>query len=147
MAVKELLKLAWKNLWRHRIRTFITVLAMAGSLFLAISLVNLAKGSYSKMIDQGVRSGSGHIGIYEKGYVKDRLAEQSFLMGNLAEKISQVPGVKAVLPHLQFSGLAQSAYDSRGALLFGLLPSQEAPIRTKTINKTGIKYFIFMFLF
>ena len=124
----EIVKLAWKNLWRHRIRTFITVLAMAGSLFLAISLVNMAKGSYSKMIDQGVRSGSGHIGVYQKGYVKDRLAEQSFPMDNLLEKIQNISGVKAVLPHLKFSALAQSAYDSRGSLLFGLKASQESSI-------------------
>lgn len=128
MGFREIVKLAWKNLWRHRIRTFITVLAMSGSLFLAISLVNMAKGSYSKMIDQGVRSGSGHIGVYQKGYVKDRLAEQNFAVGNLLEKIQNISGVKAVLPHLKFSSLAQSAYDSRGSLLFGIVPSQEAPI-------------------
>ena len=119
--------MAWKNLWRHKIRTILTVLAMAGSLFLAITLVNMSKGSYGKMIDQGVRSGSGHIGIYRQGYLAERLAEQSFPVDDLLEKISSLSEVKVALPHLQFSSLAQSAYESRGALLFGLSPSKEAP--------------------
>ena len=128
MDTREIIKLAWKNLWRHRIRTALTVLAMAGSLFLAITFVNMAKGGYSKMIDQGVRAGSGHIGVYRKGYLEDRLAEQNFLMADIPEKIRKIPGVKVVLPHLQLSALAQSAYESRGALFIGLLPSREASI-------------------
>lgn len=128
MMIGEIVSLAWKNLWRHRLRTLITVTAMGGSLFLSVTLVNLSRGSYGKMIDQGVRSGSGHIGVYKEGYIEERLPEQSFTVGNLMEKIEQIPRVEMALPHLQFSALAQSAYDARGALLFGLFPSREASL-------------------
>ena len=128
MVFKEILTLAWKNLGRNMIRTFITVLAVGGSLFFAIILINETTGSYRKMIDQGVRSGSGHIGIYRKGFLEDRLMGQSFLIGDLLEEIQKIAGVKEILPHLQFSSLAQSAYASREALLMGVLPAREAQI-------------------
>ncbi|MEW5803495.1 MAG: FtsX-like permease family protein [bacterium] len=128
MDAREIMKLAWKNLGRHRIRTTLTVLAVGGSLFLAITFVNMAKGGYSKMIDQGVRAGSGHIGVYRRGYLEDRVAEQNFLAADLPEKVRKLPGVAAVLPHIQLSALAQSAYESRGAFLVGLVPSEEASV-------------------
>ena len=128
MFFKEIWTLAWKNLGRNMIRTFITVLAVGGSLFFAIILINETTGSYRKMIDQGVRSGSGHIGIYQKGFLEDRLMGQSFVIGDLLEEIQKIAGVKEILPHLQFSTLAQSAYASREALLMGVLPAREAQI-------------------
>ena len=92
MFFKEIWTLAWKNLGRNMIRTFITVLAVGGSLFFAIILINETTGSYRKMIDQGVRSGSGHIGIYQKGFLEDRLMGQSFVIGDLLEEIQKIYG-------------------------------------------------------
>ena len=49
----ETLKLAWKNLWRNRRRTLITLTAMGFSLFLLQTFHNLSFGVYAQMIDSG----------------------------------------------------------------------------------------------
>ena len=44
--------LAWRNLWRHRRRTWLTVGAMVFCNILLIFLISLQLGSYQMMIDK-----------------------------------------------------------------------------------------------
>ena len=64
--------LAWKNLWRNRRRTIITLAAIAFSIMLVQALHNLSSGVYAGMVDSGVRAGSGHIAVYHKNYLESR---------------------------------------------------------------------------
>lgn len=115
-----LLRLGWRNLGRNPRRTFLQVLAIACSLFLAVFFNNLAFGSYLQMIREGVKAGSGHIGIYHSGYLKDRKIEQVFTVGSAAERLLLIPGVTGVFPRLQLPGLARSSHDSCGVAILGL---------------------------
>ena len=55
-----MLRLAWRNLWRNRRRTLITLAAISLSVMLVQAFHNLSFGVYARMIDSGVRAGSGH---------------------------------------------------------------------------------------
>jgi hypothetical protein len=68
----ETLTLAWRNVWRNRRRTLITIIAMSFSLMLVQAFHNLSFGVYAQMVDSGVRSGSGHIAVYRGDYVTSR---------------------------------------------------------------------------
>jgi len=119
------LRLAWKNLWRNRRRTLITLAAIAVSITLMQAAHNLSFGVYASMIDRGVRAGSGHLSIYRQGYLQDRDPKLGFNPQNLAAEISRLAGVESVLPRLYLPGLAQSSRDSRGILLTGTAPVEE----------------------
>ncbi len=121
-----LLRLGWRNLWRNPRRTFLQVLAIACSLFLAVFFNNLAFGSYLQMIREGVKSGSGHIGIYHPAYLKDRKIEQFFTVGSASERLALIPGVTGAFPRLQLPGLARSSHDSCGVAILGLELAAEA---------------------
>lgn len=123
-----LLLLAWKNLWRNRRRTLITLAALSLSLMLVQAFHNLSFGVYSAMIDSGVRAGTGHLVVYQQDYVGQRDEQYSFAPQQLVEQIAALDGVAAVLPRLYLPGLAQSSRESRGILLTGVLPQAEAPI-------------------
>lgn len=122
------LRLAWKNLWRNRRRTLITLAAIGVSITLMQAAHNLSFGVYATMIDSGVRAGSGHLSIYRRGYLQDRDPRLSFEPRNLAAQISRLDGVEAVLPRVYLPGLAQSSRDSRGILLTGTDPLSESRI-------------------
>ena len=64
-----LLSLAFRNLWRNRRRTLITLAAIALSIMLVQAFHNLSVGVYARMIDDGVRAGSGHLAVYRQGYL------------------------------------------------------------------------------
>ncbi len=121
----DLLTLAWKNLWRSRRRTLITLAALTFSLMLIQAFHNLSYGVYSSMIDSGVRAGTGHLVVYQDGYLQNRDEKLSFDPQNLVAEIGQIDGVEAVLPRLYLPGLAQSSRESRSILLTGVDPVHE----------------------
>ncbi len=118
-------RLAWKNLWRNRRRTLITLTAIAFSIMLVQASHNLSFGVYERMVDSGVRAGSGHIAVYRDGYLDGREETLNFNDGNLVNEIEALEGVSRVLPRLYIPGLAQSSRESRGILLIGVDPERE----------------------
>ncbi len=122
------LHLAWKNLWRNRRRTIITLAAIAFSVMLVQALHNLSYGVYAGMVDSGVRAGSGHIAVYQEGYLDSREETLYFEDGDLIDQITAISGVEQVLPRLYIPALAQSSRESRGVLLIGVDPQRERQI-------------------
>ena len=121
----ETLSFAWRNIWRSRRRTIITVVAMSFSLMLVQAFHNLAFGVYAQMVDSGVRSGSGHIAVYRGDYATSRDDRLFWTAGDLPAKVAALDGVRAALPRIYLPGLAQSSRESRGILLTGIDPVAE----------------------
>lgn len=65
------LRLAWRNLWRNRRRTWLTVGAMIFSNVLLIFMISLQLGSYQLMIDNTLRTFSGHLQIQHPDFLDD----------------------------------------------------------------------------
>jgi ABC-type lipoprotein release transport system permease subunit len=114
------LKLGWRNLRRNRRRTIIELAAIAGSVFIAMYFNNLAIGSYTQMIDSGVRMGSGHIGVYQEDYLELRRVDLTVPADRLVPLLREVPGVQAVYSRLYVPGLVRSSRDSRPGIFLGL---------------------------
>lgn len=94
------IKMGWCNLWRNRRRSLIELTSIAGSIFLAVFMNNIAVGSYTMMVDTGVRMGSGHIGLYRSNYLELRKTEQTMKAGTLISALERDPAVSAVYPRL-----------------------------------------------
>ncbi len=121
----DYLHLAWKNLWRNRRRTIITLTAIAFSIMLVQALHNLSAGVYAGMVDSGVRAGSGHVAVYRQNYLESREESLSFEDHNLVTEIEAIDGVEHVLPRLYIPALAQSSRESRGIMLIGVDTERE----------------------
>ena len=121
----NIFRLAWRNLWRNRRRTLITLAAISLSMMLVQAFHNLSYGVYARMIDSGVRAGAGHLAVYRGDYVESRDEKLAFHPLELTAEIAAIPGVEAVLPRLYLPGLAQSSRESRGILLTGVDPAAE----------------------
>lgn len=63
-------KLAWRNLWRHPRRTWLTIAAMVFSNLLLVFMISMQFGMYHRMIDNTLRLMSGHLQIQADGYQK-----------------------------------------------------------------------------
>lgn len=113
-------RLAWRNLFRNRRRSILELLAIAGSIFFAVVFQNMASGSYQKMIDEGTRMGSGHIGIYHEDYLAERKASLVFDAAPILGRLAAEPGVEAVYPRAYVPGLARSSRDGRPAVMLGV---------------------------
>ena len=66
-----LLRLAWRNLWRHKRRTWLTASAIAFSAALLVFMITIQLGAYDMMIDTTLRVYTGQMQVQHSGY-KDK---------------------------------------------------------------------------
>ena len=123
--------LAWRNLWRHRRRTWLTVGAMVFSNILLVFLISLQLGSYQMMIDNTLAAVSGHLQIQHRDYLDEQRMRQSVPgVAELAARVRGLEGMEAVAARAEAFALASSAERSFGILLSGVQPAFEPGVST-----------------
>lgn len=116
------IKLAWRNIWRKRRRTLITVSAIVFAVILAIVMQSVNRGSYEAMIDRLVRFDTGHLQVQDYRYDAESSLDNTFPYD--AETRERVLGADAriahVAPRIQSFMLAANGGVTRGAVVTGL---------------------------
>lgn len=126
MNMTEYFKLAWRNIWRNKRRTLITVASIFFALFFALVMRSLQKGSYAHMTDSVVRTFTGFIQIHKNGYWSDKTINNCFEMDpGLTGRIASVDNVSDVVPRLESFALASSEDKTKGILVVGIDPEKE----------------------
>lgn len=114
-------RIAWNSLARRRMRSIMVVVMIAVSLWGLLFIEGLYDGMTEQMINNAIRSDSGHISIFAKGYRLDpdlscqiensprivRLLEDDSRVDSYARKIEQ-------------NGLVATAHASRPVKLYGV---------------------------
>ena len=129
--MRILVKLAWRNLWRHTRRTALTASAVALGLGLVLVFLGLQDGQHAQMIESTVRMGSGHVLLQAPGYQRRRGVEMLLpapVVAGASAWAASRPGVQAVLTRAFASGLLSSADGATGVSLIGVDPAVEAPV-------------------
>ncbi|PCJ14971.1 MAG: hypothetical protein COB02_18480 [Candidatus Cloacimonadota bacterium] len=132
------IKLAYRNLIRNRSRSIITIAAIAGAIILLTFMDNMQTGSYQAMISSGVKTGSGHIGIYHQDYLGSRELDNNFSFLKVHKYLSH-PSIKEYYPRLYVPALIKSSHNSSGGILLGLDLQKEKNINPLLKNKVLIK--------
>lgn len=123
--VKQLLSLAWKNIWRKRNRSIIVLASIALSLVITISFRSLMLGNEDKMVEAGVK-GAGFIQVHASNYWEDKSINDLFENDNeLRTKIQSVDGVVSIIPRLQNFSLAAGETTSKATQVIGIDPEAE----------------------
>lgn len=116
-----ILKLAWRNLWRNKKRSFITISSIAIAVFLAVFMRSMQLGMYDNMIKNVVGSYAGYVQVHAKDFWEEQNLEHSLTLdNNILQSIKTVKGVKQVLPRLQTFSLAASNELSKGVFIQGI---------------------------
>lgn len=121
-----LLQLAWRNVWRNKRRTIITISSIFFAVLLALFMRSLQKGSYENMIRNSVELYSGYIQVHAKGYWQDKSINKLLdVTDTLREAIASTPHVSYFIPRLETFALAASEDISKGAMVIGTSPREE----------------------
>jgi len=117
--IATLLHFAWRNVSRHPWRSALTVLSIAGGLFVLVFLKGLQDG----YVEQRLESGLG----LQLGHVRVRAGSTHIADGEtLAALLRRAPGVLAASPRVRGTGLLKGATGSAGVALLGVDPEAEA---------------------
>ncbi len=106
-----LIKLAWRNIWRNKKRSLITITAILIAVFLAIIMRSMQLGMYDNMIQNVVGSYSGHVQIHNEGYWDEQTIDNAFADNDsLNQTIENREDVSVVTKRIQ-SGCLSSFND------------------------------------
>lgn len=120
------LRLAWRNLWRHSRRTWLTIGAMVFSNVLLIFMITLQFGTYGLMIENTLKTLTGHLQVQATGY-KDDLKMRQVVPDilPLAARLREEFPSATVAPRAAAFALASSDERSFGIQVLGVDPQHE----------------------
>jgi len=129
--MKLALRLAWRNVWRHRRHTLIIVLAMALGLALMMFYDGLVAGFNQAIYGNAIRVLGGNIQVHADGYRAK--ADQTPLLP-LADDLAVVkaalanPQVLAATRRINTGGLVSSPEGAFAVGITGIEPEKEAEV-------------------
>jgi len=131
-----LVKLAWRNIWRNKKRSLITISSVLFAVLLAIVFKALEVGSYGQMIENMVRYSTGYIQVQDVLYEEEPSMDHSLLYDqNLKAVIEQYADkIDFTVPRIQHFALAATPTQTRGIMVMGIDPEAEAKMNDLTQN-------------
>lgn len=129
-------KMAYRNLGRHRRRSFLSGLALALGTALLMFIAAFFQGEMRSSMETTLRLSSGHLQVRDADYDPDKLSVAwEYLIENpeqVAAQIEALDQVDAATPRLMASGIISARNDSIGVEIMGLDPASSAndPYRT-----------------
>lgn len=125
------LKLAWRNIWRNKRRTVITLSSIGFAVFFASVMQSMQRGTYERMIDNTVRFSTGHLQIHGSGYWEEKVIDKSMSWNGtteIKELITGLEAVEAMAPRLESFALGAHQDKTKGVIVVGVDPEKELGI-------------------
>ncbi len=118
--------MAWRNIWRNKMRSIVIMLSIALGLFAGIAVLALYKGMMRSRVRTAIDAEVGHLQLHDSNFKKDY--EPAFVISNGAEvlkTIRSMPGVKFAAPRSITNGMLATATGSAGVQINGVVPQDE----------------------
>jgi len=136
------LKLAWRNIWRSKRRTLITMSSIVIAVLLSAVMRSMQEGQYDMMISTTVGSFSGHIQLHSEGYWDEQTINNSFsLSDSLMQILNEEEGINAVVPRIESFALGAGKMQSRPVMVLGIDVDAENKIIEPEKNLVSGRYF------
>jgi ABC-type lipoprotein release transport system permease subunit len=133
------LRLAWRNIWRHRRRTVIIVLAMGLALGMMLMYDGLVDGFNNAIYGNAIRVMGGNIQVHAPGY-REKVDSNPLIPLENDEAVIQAaltnPDVIAAARRIQTGGLVSNREGAFTISIIGIEPEVEASISLIAENIT-----------
>ncbi len=118
--------MAWRNLWRNRRRTILTLASMTFGLMLAVLFTGIGDEGYGKMIELAAKMDGGHVTVQHPKTL-DTPSLKRTVMGTtaLADTARADPQVSRVVTRINGQVLLATARQSKGAAFIAYDPKAE----------------------
>ncbi len=121
-----LLKLAWRNIWRNKRRTFITAASILFAVFFASFVRSIQKGAWDNMIDNVVNFYFGYAQVHQDGYWAEQSLDKAFVLKpDMRDLPKEVSSLEEVVPRIESFALASHEEQTHGVLVVGIEPIKE----------------------
>jgi putative ABC transport system permease protein len=134
-------KLAFRNIFRQKARTGLTLLAIIAGVIANIFAGGFIEDIFFQIKDATIRSRIGHIQLYKAGYYTlGRRAPFKYMIENPQQKIdefSKINHVDDILPRVYFSGLLSNNRMNFSVIGEGIDADKESKLAARYVNITS----------
>ncbi|WP_276363785.1 FtsX-like permease family protein [Daejeonella sp. H1SJ63] len=124
-----LIRMAWKNIWRNRNRTMITMASIYFAVILSVLADSLQDGVFDNLIKNMVSYYTGYVQVHKTGYWDEQVLDNSFESSIRTEaKIISLNETGGLTGRLESFVLASSNDQTKGSLLVGIDPENESKV-------------------
>jgi len=121
-----ILILAWRNIWRNKRRSFITLSSIGFAVVFATLMMSVQKGSLDQLINNTVKFYTGHFQIQNPKYWEEKTIDNTLIYTDeVIEKIENIEGVTAVSPRIESFSLTSYGSISKASMVLGITPEKE----------------------
>jgi len=119
-------KIAWRNLWRRKRRTFITAFSIAFGVVLAVTFTGAGDYFYTRMVDAGASMGMGHISITPPDHHRaPSLKKYLSNINELRQQALKQKQVNQAMVRISGQAMFATAHKSVGGMFIAIDPKQE----------------------
>ncbi len=137
------LRLAWRNIWRHRRRTIIVVVAMGLGLALMMWYDGLMDGFTQAIYGNAIKVLGGNIRVHAAGYSEKADSLPLLPIANdqtIIQTAKSLPNVIGASRRINTGGLATNTEGAFSLTITGIEPEQEAQISPIAQNVKAGRY-------
>ena len=118
--------LAWRNIWRNKRRTLITIAAVAFAVFMSAFMRSFQKGVWDMVVDGAVNIYYGYAQIHGNGYWEDQSIENAIVYDDRLKAIpKEIEEINDLVPRIESFALASEGDLTSGVLVLGVDPEVE----------------------
>jgi len=133
--------LAWRNIWRNKRRSIITIASITFAVLLASFMRSMQLGSYERMIENAAGFYTGYIQVHQHGYWNEKTINNSMVQDQaLIKKIESIKGVNVAVPRVESFVLASFGTKTKGSLVMGIDPEKEDALTKLKSKLVGGKF-------
>lgn len=118
--------MAWRNIWRNKMRSLVIMLSLALGLFAGIAVLALYQGMMTNRVRIVIDAEAGHLQMHDSSFKKDY--EPGFIISNgkeILQAINSMPEIKLAVPRSITNGMLATATGSAGVQVNGVIPVLE----------------------
>ncbi len=117
---------AWRNVWRNKLRSLVVILATAIGLFGCLFMVALMNGITQQKVDDTKQNEISDMQIHNPKFLEDETIEYSIPEpGKVTAFLNTSEDVQAFCLRTKATGMASTAHSGNGVMINGIDPEKE----------------------
>lgn len=124
-----LIKIAWRNIWRSKLRSAVVMLAIASGLVGGLFSSAWMNGMAKQRVKDTFSIETAHIQFHNPEFADNFDVKKTIhSTEEKLEELSKIEGIKAVTSRLKTSAMAATANKNMGVTIVGVLPKSEKEV-------------------
>jgi putative ABC transport system permease protein len=137
-----LISIAWRNIWRNKLRSLVVILAVTLGLFGTLFIIALSNGMVEQKISETVHNEISHIQIHDPQFIQDNSLKYPVANAeNIVREAASIQGVQAVCSRIKTTAMASTANTGTGIIVNGIDPASEKQVTNLYQFVTDGNYF------